>query len=239
MNARVIIGLSGGVDSAVAALRLQQAGFEVEGLFMFNWSEDEAGRCTAAEDYESAVAVADTLGMPLHRADFSRAYKDRVFTDFLAEYAAGRTPNPDIWCNREIKFDRFLHHARRLGADAIATGHYARTALANGHTRLLRGVDASKDQSYFLAAVPEQALAYTRFPLGGLRKTEVRAAARAAGLPNYARPDSTGICFIGERDFAGFLAQWLPQQPGPVRVRGGALDGREIAEHGGLAFHTL
>lgn len=235
----VIVGLSGGVDSAVAALRLLEAGHRVEGLFMFNWSEDEAGRCAAAADFEDAAAVCEILGIPLHRADFSRQYRDRVFAHFLDAYARGRTPNPDVLCNREIKFDVFLEHARRLGADAIATGHYARTAEVAGRPRLLRGADPDKDQSYFLAAVPEAALARTLFPLGDSRKTEVRETARAAGLPVHAKPDSTGVCFIGERDFAGFLARYLPARPGPVRAIGGPCEGREIGRHHGLMFHTL
>ncbi|MES1945075.1 tRNA (5-methyl aminomethyl-2-thiouridylate)-methyltransferase [Salinisphaera sp. PC39] len=235
----VIVGLSGGVDSAVAALRLREAGHRVEGLFMFNWTEDEAGRCSAAADYEDAAAVCEVLGIPLHRADFSREYRDRVFAHFLDAYAHGHTPNPDVLCNREIKFDVFLNHARRLGADAIATGHYARSVEAAGGTRLLRGVDPGKDQSYFLAAVPETALERTLFPLGGERKSDVREAARAAGLPVHAKPDSTGVCFIGERDFAGFLSQYLPARPGPIRVADGPRAGDTVARHNGLMFHTL
>lgn len=235
----VIVGLSGGVDSAVAALRLLEAGHRVEGLFMFNWAEDEVGRCTAADDFENAAAVAETLGIPLHRADFSREYRDRVFNRFLEAYARGQTPNPDVLCNREIKFDVFLRHARRLGADAIATGHYARTETMMNRCRLLRGADPDKDQSYFLAAVPENALARTLFPLGELRKREVREIARAAGLPVHARPDSTGVCFIGERDFAAFLETWLPARPGPIRAMDGPVEGREIGRHRGLMFHTL
>lgn len=234
----VIVGLSGGVDSAVAALRLLESGHRVEGLFMFNWAEDEAGRCNAAADFEDAAAVAEVLGIPLHRADFSREYRDRVFRHFLDGYARGHTPNPDILCNREIKFDVFLGHARRLGADLVATGHYARTETVDGRCRLLRGADPDKDQSYFLSAVPEEALARTLFPLGGLRKREVREIARAAGLPVHARPDSTGVCFIGERDFAAFLESWLPVRPGPVRAIDGPAEGREIGRHRGLAFHT-
>lgn len=239
MTAPVMVGLSGGVDSAVAALLLQQAGQRVEALFMFNWSEDEAGRCQAAEDYASAQTVCRQLDIPLHRADFSREYKQRVFSDFLAEYAAGRTPNPDIWCNREIKFDAFLSHAERLGAMAIATGHYARTERRDGATRLLRGADPGKDQSYFLAAVPQAALARTHFPLGDLHKNAVREIARRHGLANHARRDSTGVCFIGERDFAGFLQTYLPARPGPIRALDGPLAGRLMGEHRGLMFHTL
>lgn len=234
----VIVGLSGGVDSAVAALRLRDAGHRVEGLFMFNWTEDEAGRCNAAADFEDAAAVADILGIPLHRADFSREYRNRVFKHFLDGYARGHTPNPDILCNREIKFDVFLRHARRLGAEAIATGHYVQTEIAANRCRLLRGSDPDKDQSYFLAAVSEEALAQTLFPLGGLRKREVREIARTAGLPVYAKPDSTGVCFIGERDFAGFLETYLPARPGPIRALDSPNEGREIGRHRGLMFHT-
>lgn len=235
----VIVGMSGGVDSSVAALRLLQAGHHVEGLFMFNWSEDETGRCRAAADCDDAAEVCATLGMPLHRADFSSEYKDRVFRYFLDSYAAGRTPNPDILCNREIKFDAFLHHAERLGADKIATGHYARTKRSNGQTHLLRGTDPGKDQSYFLAAVPAHALAHTLFPLGELHKSEVRAIARRNGLAVYDKPDSTGVCFIGERDFEGFLRNHIAGSTGPIRVSGGTLDGQTIGQHNGLIYYTI
>lgn len=235
----VIVGLSGGVDSSVTALKLVDAGYRVEGLFMFNWSEDEAGRCQAAADFDDASAVCEALDIPLHRADFSREYKTRVFRYFLDSYAAGRTPNPDVLCNREIKFDAFLHHATRLGADAIATGHYARLTHDAGGTCLLRGCDPSKDQSYFLAAVPLAALERTLFPLGDMQKKDVRAMAKAAGLATHAKPDSTGVCFIGERDFEGFLRQYLSGRAGPVRVAGGRLDGQTIGEHAGLIYYTI
>lgn len=238
-DTQVIVGLSGGVDSSVAALRLVEAGYQVEGLFMFNWSEDEAGRCQAADDFDDAAAVCDALAIPLHRADFSREYKARVFQYFLDGYAAGRTPNPDVLCNREIKFDAFLHHAERLGADAIATGHYARLEHGSSSSRLLRGRDPGKDQSYFLAAVPLAALERTLFPLGETHKTDVRCEARAAGLPIHDKPDSTGVCFIGERDFEGFLRQYLSGRAGPVRISGGAMDGRTIGEHAGLIYYTI
>ncbi|WP_353219912.1 tRNA 2-thiouridine(34) synthase MnmA [Salinisphaera sp. S4-8] len=238
-DTRVIVGLSGGVDSSVTALQLVEAGYQVEGLFMFNWSEDEAGRCQAADDFDDAAAVCEALDIPLHRADFSREYKARVFRYVLDSYAAGRTPNPDVLCNREIKFDTFLHHAERLGADAIATGHYARLAHDAHGTRLLRGRDPGKDQSYFLAAVPMAALERTLFPLGETYKTDVRAIARKAGLPVHDKPDSTGVCFIGERDFEGFLRQYLSGRAGPVRVSGGPLDGRTIGEHAGLIYYTI
>jgi tRNA-specific 2-thiouridylase len=238
-DTRIIVGLSGGVDSSVTALRLVEAGYQVEGLFMFNWSEDEAGRCQAADDFDDAAAVCEVLDIPLHRADFSREYKARVFRYFLDSYAAGRTPNPDVLCNREIKFDAFLHHAERLGADAIATGHYARLVHDESGTRLLRGADPGKDQSYFLSAVPMAALERTLFPLGDTYKADVRAIARDAGLPIHDKPDSTGVCFIGERDFEGFLRQYLSGKAGPVRVSGGPLDGKTIAEHAGLIYYTI
>lgn len=231
--------MSGGVDSSVSALTLVEAGYEVEGLFMFNWGEDEAGRCQAADDYDDAAAVCDVLGIALHRADFSSEYKSRVFRYFLDSYAAGRTPNPDVLCNREIKFDAFLHHAERLGADLIATGHYARLDHSDGETRLLRGIDPAKDQSYFLAAVPMTALSRTLFPLGWNAKTDVRAQAKKAGLSIHDKPDSTGVCFIGERDFEGFLREYLSGRAGPVRVSGSDLDGTTIAEHAGLIYYTI
>ena len=227
----VIVGLSGGVDSAVSALRLIEAGHRVEGLFMFNWAEDEAGYCNAAEDFQSARAAADVLGIPLHRADFSAEYRERVFQDFLDEYAAGRTPNPDLLCNREVKFKAFRDYALRLGADAVATGHYA--AVRDG--LLYRAADENKDQSYFLAAVPTAGFERVIFPLHDLPKPEVRARAEAAGLPNHARKDSTGICFIGERDFKTFLQGYLGTQAGDIVSDTGRLLGR----HQGLAFHTI
>ncbi len=238
-DTRVIVGVSGGVDSSVTALRLVEAGYQVEALFMFNWSEDEAGRCQAADDFDDAAAVCDALDIPLHRADFSREYKARVFRYFLDSYASGRTPNPDVLCNREIKFDAFMHHADRLGADMIATGHYARIDHHGERPRLLRGLDSAKDQSYFLSAVPLKALARTLFPLGEIDKTDVRAIAKRAGLPVHDKPDSTGVCFIGERDFEGFLREYLSGRAGPVRVSGGPLDGQVIAEHSGLIYYTI
>lgn len=232
MAERIIVGLSGGVDSSVAALRLIEAGHEVEGLFMNNWSEDEEGYCQSAEDFQDARAVCDLLGIPLHYADFSREYREQVFAAFIAGYQAGITPNPDVLCNREIKFGSFLRHAQRLGAERIATGHYARNDAAG---RLLRAADAGKDQTYFLHAVPRAALLQTVFPLGGLLKREVRAIAKAAGLPNHDRKDSTGICFIGERPFAEFLARHLDDQPGDIEDEAGRVLGR----HPGLSRYTL
>jgi tRNA-uridine 2-sulfurtransferase len=230
---RIIVGLSGGVDSAVAALRLLEQGHRVEGLFMKNWDDDDdAEYCAAAEDLEEARRVADTLEIPLHKVNFAREYWDRVFSHFLDEYRAGRTPNPDILCNREIKFRAFLDYALELGADAIATGHYAR--IGPGPS-LLKGVDPGKDQSYFLHALDRSQLAASRFPLGELHKTEVREIARRARLPNHQRKDSTGICFIGERRFRDFLSRYLPAQPGDIVTPGGEVIGR----HQGLMYYTL
>lgn len=230
---KVIVGLSGGVDSAVAALRLLEAGHRVEGLFMKNWEEDDdVGYCAAAEDLKEAMRVAETLEIPLHKVNFARQYWDRVFRHFLCEYQAGRTPNPDILCNREIKFRAFLDYAIKLGADAIATGHYARIGTKY---ILLKGIDQDKDQSYFLYALNRDQLRFSLFPLGDLHKSEVRAIAYTAGLPNYQRKDSTGICFIGERRFREFLGRYLPAQPGDIITPDGTIIGR----HQGLMFYTL
>lgn len=228
---KIIVGLSGGVDSAVAALLLLRAGARVEALHMSNW-DDDSGYCSAAQDLRDAREVCRELGIPLHRVNFSTAYRDRVFAEFLAEYRAGRTPNPDVLCNREIKFDLFLEHARRLGADAIATGHYAR---AGGRTGLRMARDPDKDQTYFLHAVPRAALSACRFPIGGLRKPEVRDLATAAGLPVHEKRDSTGLCFIGERPFREFLGHYLDEAPGPMETPEGELVGR----HSGLMFYTI
>jgi len=231
-----MVGLSGGVDSSVAALMLLEQGHEVEALFMKNWEEDDTqGYCAAAEDLADAEAVCERLGIRLHTVNFAAEYWDRVFEYFLSEYAAGRTPNPDVMCNREIKFRAFLDHALDLGAQRIATGHYARVRAGAGHCRLLTGVDEGKDQSYFLYTVSQRALARTLFPLGGLRKPQVRAQARAAGLPTHAKKDSTGICFIGERRFRDFLARYLPARSGPITTP----EGRILGEHNGLMFYTL
>lgn len=229
--ARVVIALSGGVDSAVAAALLVDAGHRVEALFMSNWAEDDDGYCTSAADFQDASAVADELGIPLHRASFAPEYRARVFEGFLAELEAGRTPNPDVPCNREVKFGVGLDYARRLGAERFATGHYARTAGG----RLLRAVDRAKDQSYFLHSLDAAQLAYTEFPVGGLRKTEVRRIARDRGLPVADKRDSTGICFIGERPFGDFVGRWLPGRPGPIETERGEVIGR----HRGLERYTL
>jgi len=233
-NQRIILGLSGGVDSAVAAVLLRDAGADVHALHMTNW-EDDDGYCTAADDLQDARRVCEQLDIPLHHANFSRQYRDRVFRYFLDEYRAGRTPNPDVLCNREIKFGVFRDYARRLGGACLATGHYARTAVVNDETVLLKGADPGKDQSYFLHAVSAAALAETVFPLGDLQKNEVRAIARDRGLVVHDKKDSTGICFIGERPFREFLGTYIPAQPGPIRTA----DGRKVGEHHGLMYYTL
>ena len=231
----VIVGMSGGVDSAVAALLLRDAGYLVQGLFMSNWDEDDDGYCTAAADFQDARRVCDMLGLALHRASFAEQYRERVFAHFLGEYAANRTPNPDVLCNREIKFGVCLDYMQRLGASRIATGHYARLHHVDGETQLLKGLDASKDQSYFLHGVAATALAKTLFPIGELPKTEVRRLAHAAGLPVYDKPDSTGICFIGERPFREFLSRYLRTSAGPIETD----TGKVVGEHRGLALYTL
>ena len=226
----VLVGLSGGVDSAVSAWRLLEAGFRVEGFHMTNWDDDD-GYCTAAADLQDAQRVADELRIALHRVNFTAEYRDRVFAQFVADHAAGFTPNPDVLCNREVKFGACFDHALRLGADLVATGHYA--ATRDG--LLLRARDADKDQTYFLCDVTGERLHQTLFPLGDLHKPEVRALARRAGLPVHARKDSTGICFIGERPFRDFLGRYLPGQPGPIEDENGAV----LGEHRGVAFYTL
>jgi tRNA-specific 2-thiouridylase len=233
---RVIVGLSGGVDSAVAALRLKEQGYAVEGLFMDNWEDGEDETyCTAAQDFQDARQVCIELGIPLHKVNFAAEYRERVFRHFLDEYAAGHTPNPDVLCNSEIKFKAFLEHALRLGGDYIATGHYARVAHVDGHAHLYKAVDGDKDQSYFLHAVPEAALVRSLFPLGGLLKSEVRKLAHAAGFANHAKKDSTGICFIGERRFGEFLGKYLLAQPGDIETP----EGKKIGIHNGLMYYTL
>ena len=234
---RIVVGLSGGVDSAVTAWLLKRAGHEVVGIFMKNWEEDDDDEfCSSRQDYIDAASVADVVGIEIEHVNFAAEYKDRVFAEFLREYRAGRTPNPDVLCNAEIKFKAFLDHAVRLGAERIATGHYARVRpAAEGGFELLKGLDASKDQSYFLHRLDQAQLARTLFPVGELKKTEVRRIAAEIGLPNAAKKDSTGICFIGERPFREFLSRYLSHAPGPIEDD----RGRTIGEHVGLSFYTL
>ena len=236
VSGRVIVGLSGGVDSAVTALLLRDAGWEVQALFLSNWDEaDDDAYCTAAQDFQDARVVAAELGIVLHRVSFAAEYRERVFAHFLREHRAGRTPNPDVLCNREIKFGVALEWARRLGASHFATGHYARLEAAADGPALLKARDTGKDQSYFLHAVPRAELARALMPLGELHKSEVRERARRAGLPVFDKPDSTGICFIGERPFRQFLARYLARSPGPIE----SSDGEPLGTHEGLAFYTL
>jgi tRNA-uridine 2-sulfurtransferase len=233
---RVVVGMSGGVDSSVAALLLKRQGHDVVGLFMKNWEDDDTDEyCSTRQDLVDAAAAADVIGIELEAVNFAAEYKDRVFAEFLREYSAGRTPNPDVLCNAEIKFRAFLDHAMRLGATKIATGHYARLDTRDGRQRLLRGKDAGKDQSYFLHRLTQEQLARVMFPVGDLMKSEVRRIALEAGLPNHAKKDSTGICFIGERPFREFLNRYLPKVPGPIVDA----EGRAIGEHIGLAFYTI
>lgn len=232
-----MVAMSGGVDSSVAAWLLSQQGHRAEGLFMKNWEEDDrdGGACTAEEDAADAAAVADRLGIPIHRRNFAAEYWDHVFEEFLAEYRAGRTPNPDILCNREIKFKTFIEHASDLGADTIATGHYVRCEERDGSYKLLRGRDPDKDQSYFLYAIGQEALSRAKFPIGELLKPEVRQIASAAGFKVHDKKDSTGICFIGERNFRPFLQRYLSPSAGDIRTT----DNDVLGQHEGLMFYTL
>ena len=233
---KVIVGMSGGVDSSVAALLLKRAGHEVVGLFMKNWEDDDDDEyCSTRQDLVDVAAVADLLGIELDVVNFAAAYRERVFAEFLREYAAGRTPNPDVLCNAEIKFKAFLDHALALGASRIATGHYAGVRARDGRFELLKGADPAKDQSYFLHRLTQAQLARVAFPLERLRKTEVRRIAHEAGLPVAEKKDSTGICFIGERPFRAFLNRYLPHRRGPMKTPAG----RVVGEHVGLAFHTI
>ena len=232
----VVVGMSGGVDSSVAAWILKQKGYKVIGLFMKNWEDDDDSEyCSSRQDWLDVVSVADRIGIDVEAVNFAAEYKDRVFAEFLREYSAGRTPNPDVLCNAEIKFKAFLDHAMGLGAQAIATGHYARTLRVGDEVHLLKAIDETKDQSYFLYRLSQQQLQHVIFPLGGIRKTQVRAIAQELGLHNAAKKDSTGICFIGERPFREFLNRYLPTQPGPIKT----MDGKKVAEHVGLSFYTL
>ncbi len=233
---RVVVGLSGGVDSAVSAWLLKQQGHEVVGIFMKNWEDDDdSEHCTSRQDWIDAASVADVIGIDVEHVNFAAEYKDRVFAEFLREYQAGRTPNPDILCNAEIKFKAFLDHAMRLGAEKIATGHYARVREQDGQVQLLKGLDPLKDQSYFLHRLTQAQLARTLFPVGELPKTEVRRIAAEIGLPNARKKDSTGICFIGERPFRDFLNRYIAKEPGPIKDE----RGRTIGQHVGLSFYTL
>ncbi|MDK7186731.1 tRNA 2-thiouridine(34) synthase MnmA [Facklamia hominis] len=234
---RVVIGMSGGVDSSVAALLLKQAGYDVVGLFMKNWDDtDESGVCTATEDYEDVSLVAEKIGIPYYAVNFEKEYWDRVFEYFLSEYRHGRTPNPDVMCNKEIKFKAFMDYAMGLGADYIAMGHYAQVERDDqGHVHLLRGADSNKDQTYFLSQLSQEQLARSLFPIGHLEKKQVREIARDAGLATANKKDSTGVCFIGERNFNEFLSNYLPNKPGKMKT----IDGRVMGDHMGLMYYTI
>ena len=233
---RVVIGMSGGVDSSVAALLLKQQGYDVVGLFMKNWEDDDTDEyCSSKRDLIDAASVSDVIGIPLEAVNFSAEYKEKVFSRFLAEYKLGQTPNPDVLCNAEIKFKAFLDHAFELGADFIATGHYAQIRKFNGMCQLLKGEDGTKDQSYFLYRLNQRQLANTLFPIGHLYKSDVRKIAQDYNLPNYSKKDSTGICFIGERPFREFLSRYLPHEPGEIRTQEGTI----IGEHIGLMYYTI
>ncbi len=232
----VVIGMSGGVDSAVSAYLLKQQGYNVTGLFMKNWEDDDDSEyCSSRQDFIDAASAADVIGIDLEAVNFAKEYKDRVFSDFLREYSAGRTPNPDVLCNAEIKFKAFLDQAMKMGADHIATGHYAQVREANGRFELLRGIDPGKDQSYFLHRLNQAQLSKAVFPVGGMFKRDVRKLAAEIGLPVAAKKDSTGICFIGERPFREFLNRYLPTKPGRIETP----DGRVVGQHVGLAFYTI
>ena len=235
-DTKVVVGMSGGVDSSVAALLLKEQGYDVLGVFMKNWEEkDEFGYCTAAEDYEDVRRVCDQIGIPYYTVNFEKEYWDRVFTYFLEEYKRGRTPNPDVLCNKEIKFKEFLDYALKIGADYLATGHYAQVDFYDEEYHLLRGVDSNKDQTYFLCTLGQYQLSKALFPIGNLPKAQVREIAMNAGLETAKKKDSTGICFIGERDFKDFLSNYLPAQSGEMRT----FDGEIKGTHDGLMYYTL
>ena len=235
-DTKVVVGISGGVDSSVAALLLKEEGYDVVGIFMKNWDDtDENGVCTAEEDFEDAVAIANQIGIPYYSINFEKEYYDRVFTYFLDEYKKGRTPNPDIMCNKEIKFKAFLDYAKNLGADYVATGHYARVDRSKDETVMLRGVDNNKDQTYFLSQLSQDQIKDVLFPVGELEKSEVREIAKKYNLATANKKDSTGICFIGERDFNEFLSNYLPAQPGDIVDT----EGNVLGKHDGLMYHTI
>ncbi|MBZ5749347.1 MULTISPECIES: tRNA 2-thiouridine(34) synthase MnmA [Metabacillus] len=233
---RVVVGMSGGVDSSVAALRLKEQGYDVIGIFMKNWDDtDQNGVCTATEDYNDVIEVCNQIGIPYYAVNFEKQYWDKVFTYFLDEYKAGRTPNPDVMCNKEIKFKAFLDHAMSLGADYLATGHYARVEYRDGEYKMLRGIDENKDQTYFLNQLGQEQLSKVLFPLGDIEKPKVREMAKKANLATATKKDSTGICFIGERNFKEFLSGYLPAQPGVMQT----LDGEVKGKHDGLMYYTI
>ena len=235
-DTRVVVGMSGGVDSSVAALLLKEQGYDVIGIFMKNWDDtDENGFCTATEDYEDVIRVCNQIGIPYYAVNFEKQYYEKVFQYFLDEYKAGRTPNPDVLCNKEIKFKAFLEHALSLGADYLATGHYARVDRSGEKVRMLRGIDENKDQTYFLNQLTEDTLSKVMFPIGELQKSRVREIAKEAELATATKKDSTGICFIGERNFKTFLSQYLPAQPGDMMTMDGEVKGR----HDGLMYYTI
>ena len=235
MKEKIVVGISGGVDSSVAALLLAEQGYDVQCIFMKNWEDKDGEICTSADDYNDALQVCNILGLPIHSVNFSKEYWDKVFSYFLSEYKAGRTPNPDVLCNREIKFKAFLNYAMKLGFKKIATGHYAKIECINSQYRLLKGKDKNKDQSYFLYMLSHDPLSRSEFPLGDLDKKDVRNIAKKAGLPTAEKKDSTGICFVGEQNFKQFLARFLPANPGAII----SSDGKKVGTHSGLMYYTI
>lgn len=233
---RVAVGMSGGVDSAVAAYLLKEQGYDVTGIFMHNWDEtDENGCCTSDQDFADMRRTCDSIGIPYYSVNFTKEYLDRVFSYFLKEYKLGRTPNPDVMCNKEIKFNAFLEYASKIGCELLATGHFARLDKAGGEAKLIKGKDTNKDQTYFLHGLNQAQLKNVLFPVGGMLKSEVRETAKKAGLPVASKKDSTGICFIGERNFRNFLMQYIPNEPGNMET----LDGKVIGRHQGIAYYTI